>query len=109
MKVLLIEDFPLIRDSVAQGLREAGFTVDATGDGEEGLWYATSGDYDVIVLDLMLPKVDGLTILKRLRDAQSATPVIVLTARDTVEDRIRGLDAGADDYLVKPFAFGELL
>jgi len=90
-------------------LKEAGFAVDATGDGEEGLWYARTGDYDVIVLDLMLPGVDGLTILRRLRDEGSAVPVLILTARDAVDDRVRGLDLGADDYLVKPFAFSELL
>jgi len=109
MKALLIEDYEPIRTSVAQGLHEAGFAVDATGDGEEGLWYARSGEYDVVVLDLMLPGVDGLTILRRLRDEGSAVPVLILTARDTVGDRVRGLDLGADDYLVKPFAFAELL
>jgi DNA-binding response OmpR family regulator len=80
-----------------------------SGDGEEGLWYATSNDYDVVVLDLMLPRVDGLTILKRLRAEGRATHVLILTARDTVQDRVLGLDLGADDYLVKPFAFEELL
>ena len=109
MKVLVIEDFDLLRDSLADGLREAGFAVDATGDGEEGLWYATSGDHDVIVLDLMLPGVDGLSILKRLRRERSAVHVLILTAKDTLEDRVRGLDGGADDYLVKPFEFAELL
>jgi DNA-binding response OmpR family regulator len=109
MRVLLIEDFPLIRKSVGLGLREAGFTVDETGDGEEGLWYATSGNYDVIILDLMLPKLDGLSILKRLRREHSAAHVLVLTAKDTPEDRIKGLNLGADDYLTKPFVFEELL
>jgi DNA-binding response OmpR family regulator len=109
MRVLLVEDFPLIRKSVATGLREAGFTVDETGDGEEGLWYSTSGNYDVIILDLMLPKLDGLSILKRLRQKQSAAHVLVLTAKDTPEDRVKGLNTGADDYLVKPFVFDELL
>jgi DNA-binding response OmpR family regulator len=109
MKVLIIEDFPLLRKSVAEGLREAGFTVDATGDGEEGLWFATSGNYDVIVLDLMLPKVDGLTILRKLRNQQSDAHVLIVTAKDTPPDRIKGLNLGADDYLVKPFVFDELL
>ena len=109
MKILLIEDYEPIRTSVAKGLAEAGFAVDATGDGEEGLWYARGGDYDVIILDLMLPKVDGLTILGRLREHENPASVIILTARDTVEDRVKGLDLGADDYLVKPFAFEELL
>ncbi|HUU89583.1 MAG TPA: response regulator transcription factor [Phycisphaerae bacterium] len=109
MKILLIEDYEPIRTSVAKGLAEAGFAVDATGDGEEGLWYARGGDHDVIILDLMLPKVDGLTILGRLREHENPASVLILTARDTVEDRVKGLDLGADDYLVKPFAFEELL
>jgi len=109
MKVLVIEDYEPVRTPVAQGLREAGFAVDATGDGKEGLWYARTGEYDAVVLDLMLPGTDGLTILKRLRDEANAVPVLVLTARDTVRDRVRGLDLGADDYLVKPFALEELL
>ena len=109
MKVLVIEDYPPIRKSVSQGLAEAGFLVTATGDGEEGLWHARSEDFDVIVLDLMVPKVDGLTILQRLRAKDSPVSVLILTARDTVEDRVRGLDLGADDYLVKPFQFAELL
>ena len=109
MRLLLIEDYSPLRTSVAKGLREAGCAVDATGDGEEGLWYARSGDYDVIVLDLMLPKVDGLTILRRLRDQGNLVHVLILTAKDTVDDRVRGLELGADDYLVKPFAFDELL
>ncbi|HEY7087756.1 MAG TPA: response regulator transcription factor [Tepidisphaeraceae bacterium] len=110
MKVLVIEDFQLLRESLTKGLREAGFTVDATGDGEEGLWYATSGgEYDVIILDIMLPRVDGLTILKKLRARRSEAHVLVLTAKDTLDDRVAGLNLGADDYLVKPFAFVELL
>ncbi len=109
MKILVIEDYEPIRTSVAQGFREAGFAVDATGDGEEGLWYARGGDYDVIILDLMLPKVDGLTILGRLREHENPASVLILTAKDTVQDRVKGLDLGADDYLVKPFAFEELL
>ena len=109
MRVLVVEDNLPIQKAVAKGLREAGFAVDVSGDGEEGLWYATSNDYDVVVLDLMLPRVDGLTILKRLRAEGRATHVLILTARDTVQDRVLGLDLGADDYLVKPFAFEELL
>ncbi len=109
MKVLLVEDYEPIRTSVARGLREAGFAVDATGDGEEGLWYARSGEYDVVVLDLMLPNVDGLTILRRMRAHENPARILILTARDTVADRVQGLDLGADDYLVKPFAFEELL
>lgn len=109
MRLLLIEDFDPLRKSLAKGLREAGFAVDATGDGEEGLWYATGEDYDAMILDLMLPGLDGLTILRKLRAAGKQTHVLILTARDTVPDRVRGLDLGADDYLIKPFAFEELL
>jgi DNA-binding response OmpR family regulator len=109
MRVLVIEDYPPIQRAVAKGLREAGYAVDVTGDGEEGLWYATGSAYDVIVLDLMLPKMDGLTVLRRLRAEGRPSHVLILTARDTVADRVRGLDLGADDYLVKPFAFEELL
>ncbi len=109
MRVLLVEDYDPVRKSVAQGLREAGFAVDASADGEEGFWYAQSNDYDVIVLDIMLPTVDGLTILTRLRQAGKQVPILLLTAKDTVADRVTGLNLGADDYLVKPFAFEELL
>ena len=109
MRVLIIEDYGPIRRSIAKGLREAGFATDSTGDGEEGSWFATVNDYDVVILDLMLPGVDGLTILQRLRAEGRATHVLILTAKDTVADRVRGLDLGADDYLVKPFAFEELL
>ncbi len=109
MRLLVVEDYRPLRQSITQGLQEAGFAVDATGDGMEGLWYASGNDYDVIILDLMLPGMDGLEILKTIRAEGRASHVLVLTARDTVEDRVRGLDLGADDYLVKPFAFEELL
>ncbi len=109
MRVLVVEDYPVLREALTQGLREAGFAVDATGDGEEGLWYAQGNDYDVIVLDVMLPGVDGWTILDRLRKANRRSAVLMLTARDQTADRVRGLDGGADDYMVKPFAFAELL
>jgi DNA-binding response OmpR family regulator len=109
MRILVVEDYAPLRKAVAQGLKEAGYAVDAAVDGEEGLWYTESGTYDVIVLDLMLPGLDGLTLLKRLRKAGSATHILILTAKDTLEDRVKGLDLGADDYLVKPFAFEELL
>jgi DNA-binding response OmpR family regulator len=109
MKVLLIEDYAPVRTSVAKGLREQGFAVDATGDGEEGLWYARANEYDVIILDLMLPGLGGLAILERLRREGNAVHVLVLTARDGLEDRVNGINLGADDYLVKPFAFEELL
>jgi DNA-binding response OmpR family regulator len=90
-------------------LREAGFAVDATGDGKEGLWYALGNAYDAIILDLMLPGMDGLDILKTIRSQGQESHVLILTAKDTVQDRVTGLDLGADDYLVKPFAFEELL
>jgi DNA-binding response OmpR family regulator len=109
MRLLLIEDYRPLQQSLTKGLREAGFAVDVTGDGEEGLWYATGNDYDVIILDLMLPGMDGLSLLKELRAKGRQTHVLILTAKDTLEDRVTGLDLGADDYLVKPFEFRELL
>ena len=109
MRVLLVEDYGPVRESVAQALEEAGFAVDPSPDGDEGLWHARTGDYDVIVLDIVLPKVDGLSILKELRHSGCRTPVLLLTAKDTVADRVTGLDLGADDYLVKPFALDELV
>ncbi|HQY89048.1 MAG TPA: response regulator transcription factor [Tepidisphaeraceae bacterium] len=109
MRLLVIEDYEPIRTAVTTGLTEAGFVVDSTGDGEEGLWFARDAVYDAIVLDLMLPKIDGLSILKKIRSEKNCTPVLVLTAKDKLDQRVAGLDAGADDYLVKPFAFRELL
>ena len=109
MKVLIVEDYAPLLASLVKGLREAGFAVDAAADGEEGLWHALEGDYDAIVLDLMLPRRSGLSLLRRLRERDDRTHVLILTARDAVEDRVRGLESGADDYLVKPFAFEELL
>lgn len=109
MRLLLVEDYRPVRDSLAKGLREAGFAVDATGDGKEGLWYALGHAYDAIILDLMLPGMDGLDILQRIRSENRESHVLILTAKDTVQDRVTGLDLGADDYLVKPFAFEELL
>ncbi len=109
MRILLVEDYELLRDSIALGLREAGFAVDVAAEGATGLWHATSNDYDVIILDLMLPRIDGLSILKELRATGKITHVIILTAKDTLGDRVLGLDSGADDYLIKPFVFAELL
>lgn len=109
MHLLVIEDYPPLQKSLTKGLREAGFAVDGTRDGREGLWYAMGGDYDVIILDLMLPGVDGLEILKKIRSKGLKVHILILTAKDTVQDRVAGLDLGADDYLVKPFAFEELL
>jgi DNA-binding response OmpR family regulator len=105
---LIIEDYLPLSKSLGQGFREAGYAVDLARDGEEGLAFAEAHPYDAIVLDLMLPKLDGLGVLARVRSAGD-TPVLILTARDAVEDRVQGLDLGADDYLVKPFAFAELL
>jgi DNA-binding response OmpR family regulator len=109
MKLLLIEDYPPLQKSVAKGLRQAGYAVDVTGDGEEGLWYALNNDYDAVILDLMLPGMDGLNILKSLRAKGRRTHVLILTAKSDVADRVKGLNLGADDYLAKPFAFDELL
>jgi len=109
MRVLVVEDEPGVAQFVKQGLKEAGYAVDVAVDGMEGLSYARSADYDVIILDIMLPKMNGLEVLSEIRDHRIKTPVLLLTARDGVDDRIQGLDTGADDYLVKPFAFPELL
>ena len=109
MRVLLVEDSERLRRSVGTALRKAGYATDVAADGEVGLWLAGTNDYDVVVLDIMLPKIDGLAVLERLRRDQKETHVLVLTAKDTVRDRVRGLQAGADDYLVKPFALDELL
>jgi two-component system OmpR family response regulator len=109
MHVLLIEDSTRLQESLRTGLQRCGYAVDGATDGEEGLRYARNNPYDVIVLDLMLPKIDGLTVLRRLREAGHQTHVLILTARDTVDDRVQGLRDGADDYLVKPFSFDELL
>jgi DNA-binding response OmpR family regulator len=109
MRILLVEDYLPLQKSLAKGLREADFAVDVTGDGEEGLWYAKSNEYDVIILDIMLPGLDGLSILTQLRNAGNKTHILILTAKDTLEDKVKGLDFGADDYLVKPFDFEELL
>jgi DNA-binding response OmpR family regulator len=109
MRLLVVEDYKPLQQSIVKGLREAGFAVDVTGDGREGLWYAKSNEYDVIILDIMLPGLDGLSILKQLRNIGNKTHILILTAKDTLEDKVKGLDFGADDYLVKPFAFEELL
>ncbi len=109
MRILLVEDSDRLRTALDLGLRKEGFGVDLAADGPTGLSYARNNPYDVIVLDLMLPGIDGLTILDTLRREGVETHVLILTARDTVEDRVRGLSHGADDYLVKPFAFDELV
>jgi len=109
VRILLIEDSKPLQRAVAAGLRKSGYAVDVSGDGEEGMWFAQSNDYDVIVLDLMLPRLDGISLLRRLRAEGKQMHILILTAKDTVDDRVRGLQAGGDDYLVKPFAFEELL
>src|SRR5215471_17022350 len=109
LRILVIEDEAAIADFLVRGLREEGFTVEHAADGESG-WHALQGGpWDVVLLDWWLPGPDGLALLRRLRQVDRATPVLFLTARDAVSDRVRGLDAGADDYLSKPFAFEELL
>ena len=109
MRILVVEDSEKLRRAIQFGLRKSGYAVDATGDGEEGLWFAQSNDYDALVLDLMLPGLDGLTVLRRLREGGRDTPALILTVKSDVADRVAGLRAGADDYLGKPFAFDELL
>jgi two-component system, OmpR family, response regulator len=109
MRALLVEDDQTIADFVARGLREAGFSVDRASDGDEGLQMATTRSPDVAIIDVMLPKLDGLSLIKELRRRKITTPVLILSARHTVDDRVTGLEAGGDDYLIKPFAFTELL
>ena len=109
MHVLLVEDSVRLRDSLTDGLQRSGYGIDAAADGEQALRYARHNSYDIIVLDLMLPKIDGLTVLRELRESDDPTHVLILTARDSVDDRVEGLRLGADDYLTKPFAFEELL
>ena len=109
MRILVVEDDPRIAGFVAKGLEESGYGVVVARDGEEGYLDARYNDYDLIVLDLMLPKMDGMEVARKLRAADKATPILMLTARDREDDKIRGLDVGADDYLTKPFSFGEFL
>ncbi len=109
MKLLIIEDESKIGEYLRQGLVEAGFVVDLTRNGLDGQHLAMTGHYDLLVLDVMLPDIDGWRVLKSLREMGNQVPVLFLTARDNVDDRVKGLELGADDYLVKPFAFAELL
>ena len=109
MRILLIEDDASVADYIVKGLRESGYSVDHAGDGKQGLVMATSEEYDAMVVDRMLPHVDGLTIVQTLRASENNTPVLILSALGEVDDRVKGLKAGGDDYLVKPFAFAELL
>lgn len=109
MHILVIEDDSELQRFIAKGLKESGHVVDVSGDGKDGLFLATTGDYDALVIDRMLPGIDGLTIVRTLRGAENQTPVLILSALGEVDDRVNGLRAGGDDYLVKPFAFTELL
>ena len=109
MRLLIVEDEPKTGDYLRQGLTEAGFVVDLARNGPDGLHLAQTGDYDLAILDVMLPGLDGWQLLTRLREQGRDLPVLFLTARDDVADRVRGLELGADDYLIKPFAFSELL
>jgi len=109
MRVLIVEDDSTIADFVQKGLAEAGFAVDVARDGEQGLERALAGRYDAAVVDVMLPRLDGLALIERMRGRGVSTPVLILSARRSVDDRVSGLQAGGDDYLTKPFAFAELL
>src|ERR1700731_995907 len=108
-RLLVVEDEHKLAGVLKRGLEEHGYAVDVAYDGEDGLALATMAPYDLIVLDVMLPKLDGFAVCRELRAQRSPTPVLMLTARDAVDDRVSGLDTGADDYLTKPFAFRELL
>jgi two-component system copper resistance phosphate regulon response regulator CusR len=109
MRILLVEDEARMAQVIKRGLREAAYAVDVARDGEDALYQASINDYDAVILDVMIPKLDGFQVCRELRAQGSRIPVLMLTARDAVEDRIGGLDTGADDYLTKPFEFGELL
>ena len=109
MRILVVEDDQPVADYIVKGLREAGHAVDHAGDGRDGLFLAAGENYDVMVIDRMLPNVDGLSIIKTIRASENSTPVVILSALADVEERVKGLRAGGDDYLVKPFAFSELL
>ena len=109
MKVLIIEDDAKVADYIKNGLAENGHAADVAGNGKDGLFLATTEKYDVMIVDCMLPELDGLTIIKTLRGADNATPALILSALGEVDDRVKGLRSGGDDYLVKPFAFSELL
>jgi len=108
MRILLVEDEQRLSNIIKKGLLEEGYAVDVAYDGEEGQYLAESEEYDLIILDIMLPKIDGLTLCRSLREKNIKTPVLMLTAKTTIEDKVAGLDSGADDYLAKPFSFLEL-
>lgn len=109
MKILVVEDEQKVAGFIQKGLEEEGYTVDIAYDGESGIEKAAQGDFNLILLDIMLPKKDGIAVIKELREKNNNTPILCLTARDSVNDKVTGLDVGADDYLAKPFAFAELV
>jgi DNA-binding response OmpR family regulator len=109
MRALIVEDDPTLADFVSGGLREAGFVTDVAADGESGLQRALAESFDIVIVDLMLPRLGGLDLIDAMRSRKVSTPVLILSAKRTVDDRVRGLQAGGDDYLTKPFAFAELL
>lgn len=109
MRILIIEDEKSLRNILEKRLKDAGYSVDTCDNGEDGKYFIESTDYDAVLLDIMIPKIDGLTLLRYIREKQNKTPVMLLTAKDSIEDRVKGLDYGADDYLIKPFSFDELL
>jgi two-component system, OmpR family, response regulator len=109
MRVLIVEDHIKLARLIQRGLRKEGMAVDVTANGEEALWMVTATDYDAIILDVMLPGIDGFEVCRRVRSNSVAAPILMLTARDAIRDRVAGLDSGADDYLMKPFSYAELL
>ena len=109
MRILVVEDDKKIASFIVKGLKQSGFAVDLAADGEEGLSFTATTSYDAVIMDIMLPKLDGLSVVQRLRGKGSRLPVLILSAKASVDDRVRGLQAGGDDYLTKPFAFSELL
>ncbi|MDP3301803.1 MAG: response regulator transcription factor [Sulfuricurvum sp.] len=109
LRVLLVEDDKKISDYLAQGLKESGYIVDPCLDGEDGFYFLSTYTYDLVILDLMLPKMDGFTLIQKIRDIDLKVPILILSAKRSVSDRIKGLQLGGDDYLTKPFSFGELL
>jgi heavy metal response regulator len=109
VRILIVEDDPSVAQFIRKGLQEERYAVDVASDGQEGLRWSRGTNYDLLILDVMLPKLEGPMLCRQLREEGKSTPILLLTVRDTVEDKVRGLDAGADDYLTKPFAFAELL
>lgn len=109
MRILIVEDEKKIAAFIKRGLKEAGYSIDVANDGEQGYYLASTEEYDLIILDVMLPKMDGVTLCKKLREEKVTIPVLMLTAKDSIKDKVTGLDAGANDYLTKPFAFEEFL